>query len=486
MKLYTKIRNTGIALFGGLSLLTLSAAITGCSENDENGLYAADNSNIDISIEAMGFHNGLLDIGSAQSSTVFTVTSTTRWTVEVSNCEGSWCQIVYGEGNSDSAGHIGDGIFTIEAAPNRSGNNRECNVTVYAIDSNGAHIPGKSVEINVEQDRQSIQVDYAGDEISYLGTNNGSLPTVTVKANQAWIASSSHSWVKIVPGPAMEGDRYEPPTGSAEERSVSFEIRVEANPGTSVRYAEVTISSPTSAFVPIRLNVTQAASTETFFIIPTEVPQVSWTGDVIEFSVYSPRDSWTVEAVSAGEWVRLDRTSGEASSEPVTIQARVEANNTSVSRSARIILTRGGNMGTTVVDINQNANPESPVPDEAPRVSKPWVGSGWTATYANIYAYFSSPAITIERAGVAYQNVDDPDDYKNVLGTIGADNLISVELTGLRPNTHYRVWAFVEYQENGTWMGSSGDTMIFTTPGLDGEPGSGIPGQDDNNPPAVN
>ena len=164
MKLFNKMRNTGVAILGGIALLSFPAVFTGCSENEENGLYAADGSNIGISIEALGFHNGMLDIGSAQSSTVFTVSSTTRWTVEVSNCEGAWCQIVYGEGNSDGAGHIGDGTFTVEAAPNRSGNSRECTVTVYAIESDGSHIACKSVEIDVVQDRQIIQVYYSGDD----------------------------------------------------------------------------------------------------------------------------------------------------------------------------------------------------------------------------------------------------------------------------------------------------------------------------------
>lgn len=481
------MRNTGIALFGGIALLSFSAVATGCSDNEENGLYASDGSNIGISIEALGFQNGLLDLGSAQSSTVFTVTSTTRWTVEVSNCEGSWCQILYGEGDSDSAGHIGDGTFTVEAAPNRSGNSRECTVTVYAIESDGTHIPGKSVEIDVVQDRQSIQVDYAGGEISYHGTSSSALPTVTVKANQAWVASTSHSWVKIVPGPDMDGDRYDPPTGSAEELTVSFQISVEANPGTSMRYAEVSISSPSSAFTPIRLNITQAASTETFFITPTEVPQVASAGENIEFQVYSPRESWTVSAISAGGWVVLDKTSGEASATPVTIHAAISSNNTSVARQASLVFTRSGEMGTSVVYITQNASSEAPNPDDTPQVSQPWIENGWTATYAQIHAYFSSPSIVVTGAGIVYSNLDDAEDQGRISGSISGDNMITAEMVNLKPNTRYEVWAFIEYNRGDQLMGTrSGTSFIFTTPDLDGKPGSGLPGEDDNNPPSPN
>ena len=486
MKLLNKMRNTGLALLGGVALLTLTAGVTGCSNNEADGLYAADGSNIGISIEALGFHNGLLDIGSAQSETVFTVTSTTRWTVEVTDCDGSWCQISYGEGNSDTAGHIGDGSFTVDAAPNRSGDPRECNVTVYAIESDGTHIPGKSVEVHVVQDRQSIQVDHSFNEITYQGTGNSNLPVITVKANQAWEVSTSHTWVKIVPSAAMDGNMYTPPTDSGEERTVSFEIRVDANPGTSVRYAEVTVSSPTQAFTPIRVNVTQSASTETFFVTPTEA-QVSWEGEVVELSIYSPRESWTVQAISAGDWVTLDRTSGDASNDPVSIKATVRKNDTAVPRQASVVFTRANNMGTTVVTINPFASAEAPSPDSQPKISDPWLLSGWTANFAEVCAYFNSPVIPIIGAGVYYRSVSDPEnDHGTVEGTINDNNRITAELTGLKPETRYEVWAFVRYHRGDETMVSTGGAIYFTTPGLNGDPGSGLPGQDDNTPPSPN
>lgn len=482
MKLFNKMQNTGFAILGGIALLSFSAVTTSCSENVESGLYAADDSNIGIGIEAMGFNNGLLDIGSAQSSTVFTVASTTRWTVEVTNCEGAWCQIVYGEGNSDGIGHIGDGIFTVEAAPNRSGNSRECTVTVYAIESDGSHIPGKSVEINVVQDRQSIQVEYAGDEISYHGTGNGPYPSVTVKANQAWVASSSHSWVKIIPGPEMKGDEYTPEEGSAEEKSISFHISVEANPGTSMRYAEVSISSPTSAFTPIRLNIAQTASTETFFITPTQVPQVSSAGGTIEFQVYSPRESWSVSAISAGDWLILDRTSGEASSEPVKVYATVAANLVSVSRQAGVVFTRASNMGETTITLTQAPAPaDTPSPEVEPVVSAAWIINGWTQTWAQLRAYYLSPSISISGCGAFIHPVGNETATIEFKGQLSGDNLIIVDMNGLEPNTEYKAWGYIEFEFNGSKRVSSGEAISFTTPDKNGKPNS-----NDNNPPMVN
>ncbi len=482
MKLYTdKIKGT---FLGVLAFLIIPAVSTGCSENIEDGLYAADDSNIGISIEAQGFHNGLLEIGSAQSSTIFTVTSTTRWTVEITDCEGSWCQIIYGEGASDGSGRIGDGTFTVEAAPNRSGNARECNVTVYAIEIDGTHIPGKSVEIHLEQDRQSIQVDYAGDVISSYGTSAGSMPNVTVTANQAWTASSSHTWVKIVPGDGMTGDSYQPEDGSTVEKSISFRISVDGNPGTSVRNAEVTISSPTSAFTPIRLTVTQEGSTDTFFVTPTEVSQIPFTGGVVEFQVYSPRESWTVSTVG-GNWVALDRTSGEASSEAVTVKATIAPNDGSSIRQAGVVFKRAGEMGETIITLTQGGSTAAPDPEGFPSVSAPWLGSGWSSTYVRVFAYVSDPVIPVSGCGVFIEPVNNPDAVRVIPGELLDNNMMFVGIDNLSPNTEYKVWPYVEFIYEGSTMVGAGEEIYFTTPDINGGPAV-TPGAGDNNPPSAN
>lgn len=486
MKIKDNLRNIGGILLGSMALMLLPAVMSGCSGNEEEGLYAADSSNIGIEISASGFSNGLLVIGSAQSSTIFTVTSTTRWTVEVTDCEGSWCQIVYGEGNADDAGHIGDGMFTIEAAPNRSGNDRECNVTVYAIESDGTRIPGKSVEIHLEQDRQSIQVDYAGDVISPFGTSSGTQPTITVKANQAWTAASSHSWVKIVPGSGMDGDSFVPASGSAEEQSISFSISVEGNPGTSTRYAELTISSPTSAFTPIRLNVTQEGSSDTFFVTPSSIPEVSYAGTEIEFQVYSPREDWTVTAVAAGNWVQLDKTSGTASDQSVTIKAVVYPNEEYSERQAAVVFTRSGDMGETVVMINQERGlipPDVPDPDVTPVVSQGWVAPGWTSSYAVILAYYNSPYHEVVGCGAIVTRSSGAEN--DVPGHLEGSQRIFVELTDLSPETQYYVRPYIEYMLNGNVERAYGGDIGFRTPDNNGQPGS-TPEIGDNTPPSPN
>ncbi len=348
-----------IQYFAGAALMGLTAILGSCSSNVEQGLYAASDSNIQLSVAASGFENGLLKVGSAQSAAVFTVTSTTRWIVDVTDCEGAWCQIIYGDTPSDATGHIGDGYFYIETAANRTPEIRKCLVTVYAVERDGTKVPGKSIEINIEQDRQSIDVDYASYIISAFGTNPDTEPLVKVTANQAWVYTCSHPWVTVIPGPGLSGDGFTPAEGSSEEVETSFRIKVEPNPGTSVRFAEVVLSSPTWSFTPIRLNVTQEGSTETFFIIPSNVPVVPYEGDVVEFLVYSPHDAWTIQAVSVGNWISLSQTSGEASSQPVSVQAFVAPNDSPDAREARIVLTRDSDMTEFVIAVSQKGNPSA-------------------------------------------------------------------------------------------------------------------------------
>lgn len=462
------------ALAGGMSL-------SGCSDNIENGLYADSESHLSLSVSAEGLSNGLIEIGAAQSSTQFEVTSSTRWTVEITDCEGAWCQVVYGSGKDQQ---LGDGSFTIEAASNRSDSERECNITVYAIESDGTHIPGRSVLIHFSQHRQSIQVSYAGDVISPFGTQNNE-PTISVTANQAWSASASHSWVKIVPGIGMDGDTYTPADGSDTEKTVSFRISVEANPGTSARNAEITISSPTSAFTPRRLNITQEGSSDTFFVSPSTVPTISASGSEIEFSIYSPRDSWTASAISAGDWVTLERSSGQASTEIAVVKAVVAANNAKEAREARIVFKKNGDSTGMTVIISQNGAPaeaDVPNPDAQPRVSTAWIAGGWTQDMAQLRAYYNSPYVKITGCGAFLHPANDDSEAatRNYKGTLGENNMLIVDLTDLEPDTEYVAWGYVEYTYEGQEMVSAGDATKFRTLEKSGQPDPG-----DNNPPSI-
>lgn len=277
----------------------------------------------------------------------------------------------------------------------------------------------------------------------------------------------------------MEGDSYKPGAGSMEDKTVSFRIKVDANPGTSVRYAEVSIESPTNAFTPVRLNITQEGSTETFLVTPSNVAAISNVGDTIEFQVLSPRESWTAVAVSAGNWIKLNQTSGEASSEAVSVKAFISANEQNADRQAAIIFTREGGMGETVVIVNQNGDPSatgSEDPKYLPVVSNAWVLSGWTATHANVMAYYNSPSIEISKCGAYICQVRNGEDGETSTsyGYLHEDNSMEVPLDGLEPNTTYKVRCFVEYSLYGESRVATGGECIFTTPENNGQSDSDI------------
>lgn len=485
-----KIRHHIAAL--SMALATAAAPlITGCSDNVEQGLYPDSGSHISLSAApasaevASGFHNGQLDLGSARSETEFKVTSTTRWIVEITNCEGAWCQITYGDNTTDASGQIGDGTFVIDAAPNHSLEYRTCDVTVRAVDAEGTPLAGVSQDIHLRQDPQSIDIASTISVISPYGTTSASEPTVTVKANQAWTVSTTHPWVTIVPGTGMDGDSFTPAVGSVAEQTVSFRISVAPNPGTAARTAEVIVSSPSSAFTPQRLNVTQEGSTETFIVTPTVVPVVSHMGTVLEFQVYSPRDSWSVFAVADGGWITVEPTGGAATEAPVTVRASVSANSNGTARDASLVFSHGEGADAVQlpVAIAQSGNPEAPDPDHTPVVSAPWLEGGWTASHARIYAYFRSPIVDLAGCGVYLTSASGTLTFE---GSFYGNELMAVDISGLQSATTYEAVAFVRYYMDGTLRESVGSSIYFTIPGQSGEPGKDpvVPNPGDNTPPS--
>lgn len=451
-----------------------------CSTNEEERLYAADASNISLKVDPDGF----LKINAAKNSTTIKVTTTTRWIVEVTDCEGAWCQISYGEGNSDGIGRIGEGTFTIDAASNRSDTERTCKVTVFGVESDGSHIAGVSNLIDIIQDRQSISVGgYEGEEIAASGTMAGSEPRIIVISNQAWNVTTNVSWMSFVPGDGMNGDCFVPSGEDEADAEVSFGIHIEPNPGTIMRYAEIEISSPTSAFVPFRLNVRQEGAKETFYIFPSEVSGISYAGESINLNVYSPEKNWTVRLSkeSDSSWIHLTKDNGQASSNATELQAEIIINESHFEREALLVFVCGST-DERIVSIKQNGNPnntEVPNPVVIPSISVPWLANGWSYRNVQVLARYSSINATITGCGIYL-------DSTKIQGTIVENDLIITELVDLTPNTKYGVKAFITYiDDNNEPQEVVGGAISFNTPDTNGQLES-TPNQDDNTPPNVN
>lgn len=467
----------------------LAAVTAGCADNVQQDLSAESASNIVFSVSTYGLDGGELTIGSAQSVTVFEVSGNTCWIAEVTECDGGWCRIVYDRNPEDIIPVEGDiytgpGTFIARTAPNRNAElDRDCLLTVYAVEKDGTPIPGHSVEIRLIQERRSLDVDYEDDEIiSASGTIAASEPIVTVTADQAWTVTSSESWVTVIPGSGMEGDTFIPPAGELIETTASFRLRVDENPNISIRTCEVILSSPVKAFTPTRLRVVQYGSPEaSFSVTPGSVPEFSPAGGEFTFMVSSSRRDWTAEAVTTGDWISITPSSGQASLVPVPVKVTVAPNSDSQWREAGIVFVLVNDTEQILIPLTQTF---------LPVVSEAWIAGGWTPTQAQLRAYYQCPEqfFTPVACGAVCRSADNGSAEKTYSGTFERD-VLSVDMDDLEPDTDYVVRAYMDYRQSDDTDSTPervySTEINFRTPALNGGGGM-VPGNDNNNPPVVN
>ncbi|MDE5878201.1 MAG: BACON domain-containing protein [Muribaculaceae bacterium] len=468
-------------VFALLAVFTaLVVSVTACSDNVEEGLEPIDDSKITLSVREFGSEsNLLLEMGWTEADTVLNVICNTRWTVDVEDCKGLWCQVVSKDTRYDKDNH--NGSFVIGVEPNRTDSTRECIVKVYTIDKRG-NPTGRSVNITLAQRGQHITVIPAeGIELPYSGTSQSAgdtAPTVTVTANQPWEVSCSQEWLKVIPGSLMEGNTFTPPDGPETDVPVSFRLSAEVNPGTSARTAEVIISSPYNVFSPLRLSVMQSGSPEIFFVTPDAVTVIPYFGRTVEFKVYSPKDNWTTTVSSGSDWIKLESSSHNASTEAITIKAEVSVNSTSSPREGTVIFTAGDR--SIPVIITQAGNSLIPV------VSAAWIAGGLTSTGAQLHAYYRCPAssFAVRACGAVCQAVSYANEEMTFSGELISDDEITVSMTDLTPGTIYEARPYIEYTDPdvANSIRVYGTPVRFTT--LGERPGI-KPGEGDNNPPEI-
>lgn len=466
------------ALFAVFTALVVS--VTACSDNVEEGLEPIDDSKITLSVREFGSEsNLLLEMGWSEADTVLNVISNTRWTVDIDDYNGLWCQVVSKDTQYGKDNHNGNFVIGIE--PNRTDSTRECIIKVYTIDKRG-NPTGCSVNITLAQKGQHITVTPAeGIELPYSGTSQSTgdkAPTVTVTANQPWEVSCSQEWLKVIPGNLMEGNTFTPPDGSETDVPVSFRLNAKANPSTSARIAEIIISSPYNVFSPRRLSVIQSGSPETFFVTPSVISVIPSAGRTIEFKVYSPKDNWSAVVSSGSDWINLTQDLHNASTEAVTVNAEVWVNNTSLPREGTVIFTAGDRSISVI--ITQAGNSLIPV------VSAAWIAGGLTSTDALLHAYYRCPpsSFTVRACGAVCQTVSYANEEGTFSGELTGGDEITVSMTGLTLGTVYEARPYIEYIGPDTTdpIRVYGTPVRFTT--LGEQPGT-KPGEGDNTPPVI-
>ncbi len=453
-------------VLAGCAFTTLLAVMNaGCSDNVQPDLLVGNASEIRFSVSPLDTLDTSdlrnITISSAQLMTTFKVSSNTYWTAEVTDCSGGWCYIDYSQNiddipNSDSNVGKGSGIFIVRTAPNRNKeSNRECKITVYAIERDGAHLPGHSVEIHLIQECQSLEINYNEDEIvSASGTTDSTEPEVTVTANQEWRVRSSEPWVTVVPGSGMNGNIFIP-SGTLTE-TAEFRLKVDNNPNISVRTCEIILESPNNAFIPTRLTVVQEGSPEaSFSVTPVSVPQFSPAGGEFIFMVYSSHKDWTAAAITSGDWININPSAGQASTEPVPVTVTVDSNSERQWREAGIIFSLVEDTEEIIIPLTQAFWPV---------VSDVRIVSGWTSKQAQICAVCQYPDsfFTLVSCGAVCWPITDESKEKTYSGNFES-NTLTVDMYNLEPNTDYIAKAYIEYKENTSDNDGSDSVTVYST-----------------------
>ena len=410
-----------------------------------------------------GAANGILSLAPSSEPVTVTVSSSTRWSVETTDKEG-WCVITYGNGDTDGTGNLGNGTFIITPTVNTSTDNRSCEVTVYAVDSEGSHI-GYSQSVLVTQKGMRIMVsqnDYDGQPL----TPSSSEFTVTINANIPWKVTAD-SWITVVDGEGMTGNTFIPSEGNLDSQDATMTVKVSQNTGNEQRTGEVLISGSDGDYVTVRIPVIQQG---TSFIVnsTSSLAGIPYGGGTVEFQVYSPDASWTV-AQQNGTWVMFDPSSGAADSRELTVRASIAPNPVNTDRTARIIFSRVGSVGGSTFEIIQKGNPNSTVtpPDPGgetltpPQIGTGRVMEGVTSTRAEVMVYFAVTDIAAQGYGVYVTPVGRPAETRKVSGYIVEEGLFKVDITGLTPDTNYEAVPFVEYFQDGGTRETLADPLKF-------------------------
>ncbi len=247
-----------------------------------------------------------------------------------------------------TSGDAGSQVITVKAAANQNYENRTATVEFTAGDSKATLVV---TQLAAQKDPDAY-VRVSSEELSVPAA--GGTLGIIVTSNQAWSAASSESWVAVDPARGM--------AGIAE---VSFVIS--ANTEQQDRVASITFTAgaataTVSIFQKARVESTDPENPDN---PPVEDPALELSTKTISlpadasqasFTIMTNR-SWSITLQS--DWLSVDKTSGEAGSEQVKIQAT--ANPNEIERTARIIVTSEAGL-TAALTVTQAAKEPEPVP----------------------------------------------------------------------------------------------------------------------------
>lgn len=432
-------KHTLLLMLGASALVTTQT--TSCGDNIAEGFYPAENvvrkiELFDASDEPLP---SIVNLASANGAFTVTVKTTTRWSAEITNCDGQWCSIENPTG-------VGEDEFVIQPHDNPS-DERECNLVVSVVDKEGNPLEFESVMVSIRQDKREIDINPKS--VSSI-SNLESKISFTVKSNLDWILSSSNwgkdtkgnSFISVSDASTMQERENGDWEGNGE---LTFTLNVSRNLQGIDRLARITISSPTNAFIPINVDITQKAADKTFSVYGDT--EASADESTLSWEVLSPLDGWKVTVTSQDNWLKLDKDyyADEGSDELVIVKAKADANNGAIARGATLrFRTTGDSPEERVITVTQ-AGKEDP----KPTFSHLWVDDDWRDTYLIFNCYYRTNGADVIETGVdirpAASTDNDWTEYKSEYTEENTEfgGKIKCKIDGLRGNTKYilRPWA---------------------------------------------
>lgn len=308
-----------------LLLATLMGLIVnGCSDNTDPNLEPIEMTRtLALSVESENYSNGKLTVGAISSSTEVSVQSNTRWSVEVTDCEGSWCEVSPATGAAD-------GTFSINVRENLSGV-RNCYVRVYKTDKAGEKEISGSQEILVTQNMNSVRLSPTS--IEPFQAKSPRTASFDITANVAWTLNVTYEggntaeFVTITTGSGS----FEPDgTGYKGTGNASFTISLQDNLTAAERTAYLHLNSDLSDY---SVEIRQLKPDFVFDVSPTEAQTIPAAGGQIEFGILSLSD-WTV--TTSADWISFSTTGGQGGNSRVITTATIQPANSRYERTAEI------------------------------------------------------------------------------------------------------------------------------------------------------
>lgn len=445
-----------IRTLGVMAVMALGAGIVSCSDNSDPELEPnRTQRTLSVTRDGSEIPNHTLDLGAAPSDTRIEVSSNTRWTVEISDCLGGWCDV-------DVINGTGDGSFTITVLDNMK-EQRDCYVTVYKTDAEGNKETDGSIQIKVVQAVSDVRLSPSS--VAPFAPELNSRQKFEIVSNVAWTLDVTYDsdnatrFITIIPdGASMSdmGDGTYSGNGAA-----LFYIDVQNNRTAADRKAFINLRSAVATY---SVEITQLKSSYTFDVSPSENQVIPADGGEIVFGVLS-LSNWKV--VTAADWIRFSPTAGGSSEERESTVATILPNPSGMERSAVIrFIPEDKGYQEQSVTVTQRPRME----EREPAVSVPWLADGYTQTSVTVEFNYYSPFYEIVEARLQWRKAG-TEEWNTVPCAVQnpTEGMVSTTLTGLDPATSYEARGCVVDRDGRLTVGTV--SYPFTTAGK--RPGAG-------------